>query len=167
MKRIIYKGKYITISKEKVLLPNKYNLSVEMVNHPGGIIIIPFLTKDKIVMIKQYRPVIKKYIYELPAGTIENNEPAIDCARREIVEEIGYSAGKMSELARVYPAPAYSTEELVVFKAEQLKRINRVLYKDEVIRPVIVTRQKVKQLFNSGKFTATETIAMFALCKWL
>jgi ADP-ribose pyrophosphatase len=165
--RIVFKGKLLSVLTRKAKLPNGYLACLEIVNHPGAALIIPLLTPDKTVLLKQYRPVINSYIYELPAGTLNKNETPIKCARREIVEEIGYKAKKISKLGVIFPVPGYSTERIVVFKAQGLIKTKINIQEDEVIHPFVVTKTKVRQLFKRGKIVDAKTIAAFAMCGWL
>jgi ADP-ribose pyrophosphatase len=166
-KKQVFKGKLLNVFVKKEKLPNGYLASLEVVKHPGAALIIPFLTANKTILLKQYRPVINSYIYELPAGTLNKNETPIKCARREIVEEIGYSAKKISKLGVIFPVPGYSTEKITIFKADGLKKEKINIQEDEVIHPFIATKKEVKQLFRRGKIIDAKTIAAFAMCGWL
>lgn len=165
--KTVFKGKLLKVFVKKVRLPHGYLAAYEMVRHPGAALIVPFLTGDKVIMLKQLRPVIGRYIYELPAGTLGRNEAPLACARREIVEETGYSAGKFKLLGAVYPVPGYSTEKIFIYKAEGLKREERAPEEDEVIKTEVLTRARIKKLFISGKIVDAKTIAALAFCGWL
>jgi ADP-ribose pyrophosphatase len=128
---------------------------------------IPFLDKDRMLFLRQLRPVVGRYIYELPAGTLGRDEKPISCARREIIEETGYSAKRFTRLGAIYPVPGYSTERIIIYKAEGLRKAARTPEKDEVIRTRIFTRSKVKKLFKDGKITDAKTIAALAMAGWL
>src|SRR4051812_32146429 len=105
---------------QPVRLPNGHTVKISYINHPGAVIIAPFLNKNTLVMMRQFRPALKKYIYELPAGTIDPQEKTITCARRELLEETGLKAKQWKALGFIYPVPGYSTEVIHIFKAEDL-----------------------------------------------
>ena len=105
-----------------VKLPNGRTTRITLIKHPGAVIIAPFLNINTVVMMRQFRPALKKYIYELPAGTLDPHEAIATCARRELLEETGLKAKKLSKLGAVYPVPGYSTEIIHIYKAEQLIR---------------------------------------------
>lgn len=165
--KLVFKGRLLKVFVKKERLPNGYLATFEMIKHPGAALIIPFLSKDKVIMLRQLRPVIKSYIYELPAGTLDKNESPLSCARREIIEETGYSAKKFTLLGKIYPVPGYSTENIVIFKAEGLKKKPRVMEKDEVIESKVFNKSEIRRLFRNGKMVDAKTICAFAYCDWL
>ncbi|MBJ6930726.1 NUDIX hydrolase, partial [Vibrio cholerae] len=73
------------------------------ISHPGAAVILPLTAQGEIVLIRQYRPSLKKWLLELPAGTIEEGEPPLSCAQRELEEESGFSAQQFIELGQVTP----------------------------------------------------------------
>ncbi|MDD5730733.1 MAG: NUDIX hydrolase [Candidatus Omnitrophica bacterium] len=165
--KLIYKGRILRLIKKQQRLPNGYLADFEMIGHPGASLVVPFLTRDKIILLKQFRPVIGAYLYELPAGTLQDGETPLNCARREIAEETGYSASKFTGLGRIYPVPGYSTEKIFIYKAEKLQKCESRTEEDEVIKSFPVTRALVKKLFLSGKITDAKTICALAKCGWL
>ena len=82
--RTIFKGRLIHLTCEKQTLPNGHKKTIEIIRHPGAALVVPFLNKKTIVMIRQYRPAIGTYLYELPAGTLGKNERPLHCPKREI-----------------------------------------------------------------------------------
>ena len=165
--KTVFKGRLLKVFVKKVRLPNGYTATFEMISHPGAALIAPILSKDKILILRQLRPVINSYIYELPAGTLDKGESPISCARREIIEETGYSAGRLTRLGAIYPVPGYSTEKITIFKAERLKKCIRLAEKDEIIKIKTFTRAAVRRLFRSGRIVDAKTIAALAFCGWL
>jgi ADP-ribose pyrophosphatase len=163
----VFSGKLLKVYVGRQRLPHGYVARFEIIKHPGAALIVPFLSKDKIIMLRQLRPVIGSYIYELPAGTLDKNESPLSCARREIIEETGYSASKLKLLGKIYPVPGYSTERIFIYEARGLIKTVRSVEQDEVIELRIFTRPKVRKLFRSGKIVDAKTIAALAFCGWL
>jgi len=163
----VFKGRLLKVYVGKEKLPHGYVATYEMIRHPGAALIVPFLTKNKLIMLRQLRPVIGAYIYELPAGTLDKNEAPLACARREIIEETGYSAKKLTLLGKIYPVPGYSTEKIFIYKAEGLKKVERKAELDEVIENLILTKSEIRKLFKKGKIVDAKTIAALAFCGWL
>lgn len=150
-----------------VILPNKRTTRITFIDHPGAVVIAPFLNKNTVVMIRQYRPALKKYIYELPAGTLDPNESLATCARRELLEETGFKTKKLKKVGSIYPVPGYSTELLHLFKAEDLTLTEAQPEEYEVIEIVPMTKTHVRKLFLQGKLMDAKSICTLALCRWL
>ena len=153
---------------QAVKLPNGRTIRITVINHPGAVIIAPFLNKNTVVMMRQFRPALNKYIYELPAGTLDPNETIAACARRELLEETGLLTKKMTKLGSIYPVPGYSTEIIHIFKAEQLTMTQAQPEEYEVIETIPMTRLKVKQLMAQGKAHGRQNhLHLLAFCGWL
>jgi ADP-ribose pyrophosphatase len=102
----IHQGKVYSLIKENVTLDNGITTDMEFIEHPGATAIIPLLNKNRIVLLNQYRHALRKYIWEIPAGTLDPRESAMNCAKRELIEETGFSAetdGIAWERLRRYP----------------------------------------------------------------
>ncbi len=160
-------AEFLNIKKRATKLPNGHTVRLELVEHPGAVLIVPFLTRDTVILLRQFRPVINAYIFELPAGTLEKGEQPLACARREIIEETGYSAKKLTRLGSIYPVPGYSTEKITLYKAENLTERGMACEADEVIETLVVTKKMVRELFAAGKIIDAKTICAFAHCGWL
>ena len=119
----IYKGKKINLRLARLKLPDGRSAFREVVEHRGSVAIIPILDGNKIVLLRQYRPVIGEWILEIPAGTIEPGERPHECALRELEEETGYRAGKITKVLEFYVSPGYTTEKIYLYKAENLQKL--------------------------------------------
>ena len=150
-----------------VKLPNGRTTRITLIEHPGAVIIAPFLNKNTVVMMRQFRPALKKYIYELPAGTLDPHESIATCAHRELLEETGLLTKKLTKLGAIYPVPGYSTEIIYIYKAEQLTLTQAQPEEYEVIETIPMTKFKVRQLMAQGKLMDAKSICTFAFCGWL
>jgi ADP-ribose pyrophosphatase len=157
-RKVVFKGKLIKLYLERQRYPGGYIADLEVVRHPGAILIVPFLDKNRIVMIKQYRPLINSYIWELPAGTLKKNERPLACAKRELKEEISYQAKTWKRRSIILPSPGYSNEQIIIFEARNLKKVASVQEEDELIISQIFTKTKIKQLFQCGHIVDAKTI---------
>ena len=129
--------------------------------------IIPLISKDRAILIRQFRPSLEKYIYEIPAGTIDKGEKPAETAKRELIEEIGYQSRKLTKLGGIYPAVGYSNEILYMFVAEDLKKVDIANEEDEIIEPKVFSRQQVRKMVRNGKINDSKTISAFALLGWV
>lgn len=159
----IYKGKLIQLFTERKKLPGGYVADLEVIRHPGAVLIVPFPGRDKIVFIRQYRPVIDGYIWELPAGTLKRNETALQCAKRELAEEVGYAAKSWKKIGVIYPAPGYTTEKIHIFTAEGLTRVRSLRDLDEIIRPRVLSKEGIAKLLARGRIVDAKTICALVL----
>lgn len=162
--RYKFKKKNVSLVSRNMTLPNGLKVTKDLVIHPGAALIVPFLAKDKIVLIRQFRSTLNKYLYEFPAGTLEAGEKPSVCARREIMEETGYRAGRLKRLGFIYPVPGYSDEVIYIYKAEKLSVEKRQGDADEIIETVIVSPARLKNFFKSKKIVDAKTIAGLAFC---
>jgi ADP-ribose pyrophosphatase len=165
--KLIYKAKIFDVVKKKVKLPNGNTPELVIIEHPGAVLVVPFISRSEIVMIRQYRPAVEKFIWELPAGTLEKGESPVKCVKRELIEEIGYSARRVVHLYNIVPAPGYSSEILKYYAAFGLKKVKKQVQHDEVIREQIFNKWQIRKMFESGKIVDSKTITALAIVGWL
>lgn len=154
----VYRGRKFNVKAGMIKLPNGSTTFREVVEYRGAVAIIPVLREDEIVLVKQYRPTIKKWIYEVPAGTLEEGEDPRECAKRELEEETGYTPQRLEELFAFYTSPGYSTELLTVFLAEDLKPGKQKLEEDELLNVEAIPLSKVLEMIFKGEIVDGKTI---------
>lgn len=157
--RIAFDGRLIKLRVDTVRLPSGRQTTREVVVHRGAVAAVPVLDGDRIVMVRQYRQAAGEVLLELPAGTIEPDEEPVHCVSRELEEEIGYKAGKLTPLFDSYLAPGYSSEMLHMFLAEDLKKIEARPEDDEFIEIVEVRVEDAFELISSGGIKDAKTIS--------
>ncbi len=125
----------------------------EVIHHPKSVVLLPLLPGPRVVLIRQFRAAIERFIYEIPAGTTEPREGVLACCRRELAEEIGYQAARYTFLCRFFPAPGVSTEEMSLYRAEGLTPLAHPPAKDqdELITPRIVTAAQALRMVRDGR----------------
>jgi ADP-ribose pyrophosphatase len=94
----------------------------EIVSHPGGAVVVPLLDNGDVILVRQYRYPLKKFIVELPAGKLEPNEDPLSAAQRELQEETGYTADKYEKLTTMFSTPGFCSEVLHIYLATGLKK---------------------------------------------
>jgi ADP-ribose pyrophosphatase len=122
--RRIYSGRVLSLDMDTVRFPNGSTGELEMFRHPGASAVIPILGGDRsdpsILLINQYRYATNGNIWEVPAGRLDAGEAPIDCARRELLEETGATAGRFDLLTTIYPTPGFCDERIHLFAAFDL-----------------------------------------------
>lgn len=160
--RRVYKGKVIDLSLKSLALPDGGTVLTEVVGHPGAVLVAPFLKNGSLIMIRQYRPVIGRYIYEFPAGTRRRGEPYRSCAERELAEETGLRSRAFTRLGEIYPVPGYSTEKIVIYRAGSCLKGECRRERDEFMENVPATAKEAAALFRRGGITDAKTICALA-----
>ena len=156
--KIVFKGNFLTLKNDKVLLPNGKTSTREWIQHPGAVCCIPILPDGKIALIKQYRYSVKKEMIEIPAGKLDQNEIPEECARRELEEEIGYRASKLTFLANIHPAIGFTDEKMWLYLAEDLIKTKQSLDADEFLVLFPTQLKEAVDMVWSGKITDVKTI---------
>ncbi|MDO8733532.1 MAG: NUDIX hydrolase [Elusimicrobiota bacterium] len=154
----IYGGKILSFYVDDVSLPNGKIAEREYIRQPQAAAVIPIISRQKIVLVKQYRYPIKKVTYEIPAGKLDDGEKAIDCIKRELAEETGFTSHNIKKLISFYPSTAFSTEKLHIFVAKNLKKVKAHPDEDEFIEPVIIDYKKALKWIESGKIKDAKTL---------
>jgi ADP-ribose pyrophosphatase len=155
----LYNGKIFDVVLEKVTLPNGAIKDREIVRHPGAAAMVPLLDDGKVVLIRQYRHAVGEFLWEIPAGTLERGEEAIECARRELVEETGYEASSFGKLAEILPAPGYTDEHIHIFLATGLRSVKQKLEDDEVLELQPMAFDTALEMITKGEIRDAKTIA--------
>jgi len=133
-------------------------LERHVILHPGAITVIPILDDGRVVLVKQYRVAVEKYLIELPAGTREPDEEPIITAGRELVEETGYVAGKIEPLTVFYSSPGILHEEMHLFLATDLKPGPSNLEDGEDIQLLLADWKEVERMIFSGEIQDAKTL---------
>ncbi len=116
----IYKGRVVNLVVLDVRLPNGEESKRELVRHPGAVAIVALDEARNVLLVRQFRIAAGRVLREIPAGTLEQDEPPLECAVRELQEETGYRPGKLEALGGMYVAPGYTTEYIHLFLATEL-----------------------------------------------
>jgi ADP-ribose pyrophosphatase len=156
-KKKIYQGKILGLSVYDLVVEGR-KVKREMIEHRGAAAMLAFDEDNKIILVKQHR-FPHGYVIEIPAGTLEKREDPKKCAFRELEEETGYRAGKMTPLITYYPSIGYNTEAIHCFVASGLKKIADLnLDEDEILSVVKMDLKKVIHMIKSGKIQDSKTI---------
>ena len=156
-KKKIYEGKILGLSVYDGKIEGR-RVKREIIEHPGAAAMLAFDEKNKVILVKQHR-FPHGYVLEIPAGTLEKRETPIKCAFRELEEETGYRAKKMTPLITYYPSIGYNSEVIYCFLASGLKKIAGLkLDDDEILSVVKMDIQKLLRMIKFGKIQDSKTI---------
>jgi ADP-ribose pyrophosphatase len=131
----------------------------QTVVHGGAVAIVPMIDDDHVCLIRNRRYSVKKTLVEIPAGTLEGDEPPLACARRELIEETGYRAEQFDELCQFFMSPGIMTERMYVFVARQLTLGATDLDESEQIERLEVSWNEALRMIDSGEIEDAKTIA--------
>jgi ADP-ribose pyrophosphatase len=132
----------------------------EVVIHPGSVVILPLLPDGNVVLIRNHRFSVNRTLWELPAGTRDPNEPALQCAARELEEETGYRATSLVPLLDFYPTPGISNERMHAFVATGLTPVAQRLDQTEQIEVFPVAPSEVLRMLKAGEIEDAKSIAV-------
>ncbi|WP_305813880.1 NUDIX hydrolase [Photobacterium leiognathi] len=160
--KIHYQWKCFSIEEQAHLLPNNKQVNFTTIKHPGAVVIIPINSQGHIVLVNQYRPAIKQWILEFPAGTLEPNEDVFECAKRELAEEVNLKADSWQSLGELLPVPFVAFDEIqYLFVATDLTPTIGELDDDEIIEVVTLSVQQVEQKIAQNEIQDNKTLAAF------
>ncbi len=158
--RLIYQGKIVSLRVDEVALAQGGTATREVVEHPGAVVIAAIDEEEHVYLVEQYRHAVKRYLLELPAGGLEPGEEPLDCAKRELREEVGLEAGEWNDLGMFFSSPGFANERLYAFAARGLVPAEGTPDDDE---DITVIRYPLRRLLGElDRIKDAKTLA--ALC---
>ncbi len=158
MDNVVYKNKYFSI-EEKSFNSKDGSKSIYSYMKVGiTVSILPILNDKKIILERQFRHALGRYIYEIPAGHGETGEDPETAASRELEEETGYKAGRIRFMFKAFVSPGFSTELLHYFVADNLKKTKTNLDKDEDIKIFEVSIEKALDMIKNNEIESAMSI---------
>jgi ADP-ribose pyrophosphatase len=160
-----YEGRAFSVRRDDLLTPAGTTVKYDIIQHVGSVIIVPVDDHGQMYFVRQYRHAAQIELLELPAGTLEINEPPIASAAREIREETGMAAKNIREIGSFYLAPGYSTELMHVFLATDLSHDPLDPDADEYLSVEKMTVAEALHQAESGQMLDAKTVAALFLAK--
>lgn len=165
---LMYEGDFITVRKDKVLLPDGSTSTREYLNHPGAVAVLALLDNGNLVMERQYRYAPQREFIELPAGKIDYGEDTMFTAQRELLEETGYVADEWIHLTTAWPCIGYADERMEYYLARGLTHRGRNLDDGEFLEVFELSVPEAIEWIRQGKINESKTIVgLFWLEKYL
>ena len=163
----IHKGRIFQVEIDVVRLPTGHTVDMEIVRHAGSVVLLPIPEPGSIILIRQYRYTIDRWIWELPAGSLKRNEDPDRAAARECEEEIGLVPGTLTRLRGYYPTPGFCDEEMIYYRCEELRPpgpdSTARKDEDEEIEPRTFTLAEARAMVASGEIVDLKTLAGLTL----
>lgn len=158
-----YSGRYLKVDLEHVRNPAGEEIELELIRHPGASAVVPLLSDrgsddPQVLMLRQYRYAAQGMIWEIPAGVLDPGEDPETCARRELLEETGATAGTLEHLTTVYTTPGFTDERIHLFLATDLRVSEAQRNADEYIVTESRPLSQILGMIQSGDIQDAKTI---------
>ena len=131
----------------------------EIIEHPGAVVIVPMVGANQVCLIREYRIAVGETLWELPAGTLEHDEPVLETARRELIEETGYRSGAMEKFGELWMSPGILNERMHMFVATELVAGPTALEAGEEIESAVVAWDEALAMIDRGEIRDAKTVA--------
>jgi ADP-ribose pyrophosphatase len=160
--RVVYRGPAFWVSFDQVLEPTGVRARRDIVHHTGSIVVLALeesRAEPRILLERQYRHAAQRYLWELPAGRIDQGEGELAAAKRELLEETGYTAARWQRVLRFYASPGFVAETMTLFLARRLRAGEAQPEEDEVIQIRMFPLSQVVRMVMTGKIHDAKTIS--------
>ncbi|MEG0856028.1 MAG: NUDIX hydrolase [Terrisporobacter sp.] len=164
---LIYTGKTIQLRVDTVEVPNKGYQKREIIEHKGAVGILAITEDKKVVLVKQYRKAVEQVLYELPAGKIEIGETPLDCAKRELKEETGYTVDSLKLIHKYYATPGFSNQQVFIYLAKGLTPGESHLEEDEFLEVYEIDLAEAYKMVYENEICDSKTVIGLLLSKEL
>jgi ADP-ribose pyrophosphatase len=161
----VYDGEVFDVDRDTVRMPNGREVTVDVVRHPRSVVLIPVPEPGHVILIRQYRYAVKTFLWELPAGSVDEGESPEQAARRECHEEINLVPETVVRLAAMYPTPGYCDEEMVFFRLSNLEEPTEAaaMDEDEDIEAKTFELREARDMVRRGEIIDMKTVAGLAM----
>lgn len=163
--RIDFDGGVVKVYRERVRLPDGRTADWERVSHPGAVGIVPLDETGRVVMVRQYRHAVRDVLIEIPAGKLDAGENPLDCAVRELAEEVNLRADEMVPLSVFYNSPGYSDERFHLYLARGLSHAEGRTEPDEFLEVELVGLDAAMEMISGGRLRDAKSIIGVALAR--
>ena len=160
----VYEGRIFDVTVDRVRLPQGHEATLEVVRHEGSVVLVPIAADGRLLLVRQYRHAVGRFLWELPAGSLESGEDPEAAAARECQEELGLIPGRIERLQTLFPTPGFCTEAMTYFQVTDLREPGpddpaAHQDEDESIEVGAYTVDQIRALIVSGEIADLKTVA--------
>jgi ADP-ribose pyrophosphatase len=156
-----HQGHAVGFQIDQIRLPDGKLAKREFLTHPGAVGILAFPKPNHLLLVKQYRHPVRQFTLEIPAGKLGKGENPLLCAKRELSEETGYTAGRIHKFLHFWPTGAFSDEVIHLYKADRLKAAEAHPDEDEFLEVLTVTKAEMHRLIRANKIHDSKTLIAY------
>jgi 8-oxo-dGTP pyrophosphatase MutT (NUDIX family) len=161
----VFEGSVFDVDRDRVRMPNGRDVTVDIVRHSRSVVILPVPEPGHIILVRQYRYAINRWLWEAPAGSVDDGEQPDTAARRECHEEIGLVPETIVRLAALFPTPGYCDEEMIIYRASSLVQPDEAaaVDEDEDLEPKTFAVAEAREMVRRGEIVDMKTIVGLGL----
>lgn len=157
----LFEGKVFNVDRDVVRMPNGREVTVDVIRHARSVVLLPVPEPGHVILVRQYRYAVNRWLWELPAGMVDEGEEPDAAARRECHEEIGQVPETIVRLASFYPTPGYCDEEMIFYRLSGLSvpAEAAAVDEDEDIEPRTFRIADAREMIRRGEIVDMKTVA--------
>lgn len=160
-----FESPIFTVTEDRAVDPAGFEIKRAIVRHQGSAVVMPIDARGRVLLVKQFRLPAEQYLWELPAGRIDEGETALQAAKRELKEETGYKAKTWKKLAAYYASPGFLAEKMNLFAALELTEGEPHWMGDERIEMEWMSGRQIEDMIRQGKMQDGKTLVGYLLWK--
>ena len=163
----VFDGTLLKVHRDVVRLPDGSQGTREYIRHPGAVAVVPLFDDGRVLLERQFRYPQGREFIEVPAGKLDPGEPHLETAKRELLEETGYTAKQWKRIGVIHTAIAYTDESIELFVARKLTHVGGKLDQGEFLETLIVPFDEAIAMIRDGRITDAKTVAALLLAREL